>query len=299
MNTPRKFVLVSGPPRSGTTVVGRLLSLSNRAFYLYEPTNYHSGDQAVTDYFMVPRSPSFPDADAKSLYDRIFDLKLRLKDGVWPEEKGLKRLTKRLTGGRTKNSYRICRYNKLIKRIIWKDPFMMFALPYMVDQYDIPIVVTHRRVEGIAASFKRFGWGFAVPRLLRDLSYSRQLPDKVFDLDYSDSVVNAAAIYYLSQSELTRLHPNDRILQIDLDHLIDEPLATVSRLYSHCGFPFDESIAGKVSKMYSNPGTQSFSDKKAHVNNRDVSQIKTYWSSFLTDEDQRNIRQVQEMFECT
>lgn len=299
MTDPQDFVLVSGPPRSGTTVVGQLLSLSERSFYLYEPTNFHAGDRAVSDYFMVPDTPAFPSAEAKLLYDRIFGLDLDLKDGIWPEETGVKRAAKRLLGGRTKNSYRVCKYTHLIKRIVWKDPFMLFALRYMLQQYPVPIIVTHRKIEGIAASFKRFGWGFDILRLMSDLSHSRVIPNKAFDLDYSNPVTNAAAIYYLSQLELSTLAPHARLIQVDLDDLIDNPLDTVSTLYAHCGFPFTERVAERVRKIYSNAGTKGYSDKKAHVKNRDVSQIKTYWSKFLTDEDMYNIKRIEEAFECS
>lgn len=294
----QEFILVTGTPRSGTTAVGSLLSLSARTFYLYEPTNFHAGDRAVTDYFMVPGSPRFSAADAKALYDRIFQLDLDLKQGVWDHEKGFKRALKRVTGGRTKNSYRICRYNKFLKNIIWKDPFMMFSIGYMLDHYSMPIVVTQRRVEGVAASFKRFGWGFDIPRLLSDLPYGLDIAEEAANFDFSDPVVNAAALYSLAKLELDRLAQNPRVLVVDLDDLIDRPVEMVASIYDHCGLAFTDLIQAKVEGIYSRKGKTQYSNSKAHVKNRDLSQIKTYWSKFLTREDQQHIHDIMSCFGC-
>lgn len=293
------FILVTGPPRSGTTAVGGLLAQSSRTFYLYEPTNFHAGDRDVSRYFMVPASEGFPSDHAKSLYDRVFDLRLRLKNGVWAHETGLKRIIKPVLGGRTKNSYRWCKINRLLRTIVWKDPFMLFSLPFITQHYDIPIVVTQRRIEGVAASFKRFGWGFDVKSVLDQLSYRTDLSHSVYQLDYSNPVINATALCCLSILEIQKLGHHPQVMVLDLDGLIDRPVETVERLYAHCRLDYTDSIRTNVQKMYAKKCKQQFSNVKAHVKNRDLSQIKTYWSKFLTESDQALIAEVVDRFGCS
>lgn len=292
----RNFILVTGLPRSGTTAVGSLLALADRTFYLYEPTNFHAGDRAVSDYFLVPGTPRFPTEQAKALYDRVLSLDMRLKSGVWNHEKGRRKLLKRLLGGRTKNSYRYCKYNPFVQTVVWKDPFMMFSLEHMLQHYDFPIVVTQRPVEALAASFKRFRWGFDVKRLLSDLPYAPELKQAALRLDYSDPVRNAAALYSLARLELARLGASRRLLVTDLDDLLSRPEQTVANLYAHCGLPFTEQVRNKVRATYAKRGGQAYSNVKAHVRNRDLTKVNSYWSEVLSADDLANILDVSERF---
>lgn len=50
----RTLILVTGPPRSGTTAVGSAIAKSKDCVSLHEPMNKHTGDKCINRYFELP-----------------------------------------------------------------------------------------------------------------------------------------------------------------------------------------------------------------------------------------------------
>lgn len=294
----RNFCLVTGAPRSGTTVVGELLSLGLHAEYVYEPMNYHAGDRCIPGYFAVPGSKDFPFEVAGDLFSRIRTLDLHLKAGVWDHETGWRKLRKQLIGGRSRMSLRISKLNILARNIVWKDPFAFFSIPYLIEHTDIPIVVTRRPVEGICASFKRLGWGFDLNKLLEDLG-DPQLPAGLLEgLDMSDSVQNGAALWNIMQARTDTYAKSERCRVVELHDLLANPVAQVRELAHHCRIPFDENKAIEIQRRYSRKSSAEVptTTGAAHVKNRDVNSIPTYWKKTLAHDDLESIETVARRF---
>ena len=75
--TPATRILVTGAPRSGTTVLGRLLALSSSVAYLWEPFNqrYREG---IPDYYPYcgPASPP----EKTRFYDELIEQTLQMRN---------------------------------------------------------------------------------------------------------------------------------------------------------------------------------------------------------------------------
>jgi len=297
--TEKDFCLVTGAPRSGTTVVGELLSLGLRAEYLYEPMNYHAGDRCIPGYFAVPGSADFPFAMADDLYSRIRRLDLHLRAGVWDHETSWKKLRKQLIGGRSRMSLRMSRLNVFARNIVWKDPFAFFSIPYLVENTDLPIVVTTRPVEGICASFKRLGWGFDLKRLLENLDDPRLPVSILDDIDLKDSVQNGAALWNIMQVKTEAYAKLDRCRIVALHDLLANPVEEMRATSAHCRIPFTAEKEAEIRKRYARKSTAEVPTTKAaaHVKNRDVSSIPTYWKKSLEEQDLESIHAVAGRFQ--
>ena len=123
---PVDVVLVTGTPRSGTTVVGDMLAKAKGAQYLYEPLNRWVGVKHLDHDFPVPGSAEFDPTQLSELLERIGRVDLSLKPGVFPHDTGWRRVGKRVVGSRTTMSYRRCRVDPTLRTVIWKDPFALF-----------------------------------------------------------------------------------------------------------------------------------------------------------------------------
>lgn len=291
------FLLVTGLPRSGTTPVGELLTLDWRSFYIYEPMNFDSGDECIPEYFAIPGDGTFDVAAMDDFLRRLADMNLKLRPGAWPHETGWIKIRKRFFGGRSRVSHAICRWHPLLKRIVWKDPFALFAVPNLIDRTTMPIVITRRPVGGLAASFKRFNWGFDSRSILRRLNH-KDLPATLLEgVDLSDPVVNAACLWNIGDVMTTHYARNARVKVVDIADLIDAPLAVTKDLYDHCGLDFTPAIAQQVEKRYKpSKGKDIPTGNKAHVKNRNVQAVNTYWKTYLTDDDHGKIAAIAERF---
>ena len=190
----RRLVLVTGTPRSGTTPVGDVLAAARRTRTLYEPLNRHVGDRRVRRYFEVPGTGGFMDATVDGLVDDVRRLRLRLRPGLFPEDRGPRRLAKRLTGSRARMTYRLARLPPRPRTLVWKDPFAAFLAEDVARRHDVPVVVTLRPPEAVAASFKRLGWAFDVHDLLGRLDADATTRAWLEGLGPADDPVTSATV---------------------------------------------------------------------------------------------------------
>ncbi len=132
----------------------------------------------------------------------------------------------------------ICRWHPQLKRIVWKDPFALFAVAYLIDRTTMPIVITRRPVGGLAASFKRFNWGFDSRSILRRLNH-KDLPATLLEgVDLSDPVVNAACLWNIGDVMTTHYARNARV-KVRRHRRPDRRAAGRHEdLYDHCGLDF-------------------------------------------------------------
>ena len=141
------MVLVTGTPRSGTTVVGDVLAEAAGARYLYEPLNRWVGLKEIDHDFPVPGTSGFPAGRLADVLGRISRLDLDLKPGVFPHDKGWRRVAKRVSGSRTTMSYRLCRLDPRAAHGGVEGPVR--ALPGAgVAAAGLPVIVTVRQPLG-------------------------------------------------------------------------------------------------------------------------------------------------------
>lgn len=282
MSAPR-LVLVTGSPRSGTTPVGDLLALAAGARSLYEPLNAHVGDRRIRRYFEVPGHDGFGDDDVAALLADIARPRLRLRPGLFPEDRGWRRLAKRVTGSRTTMTYRQCRLDPRLRTIVWKDPFATF-LVRDVAAAGVPVVATVRPPHAVAASFTRLDWRFDVADLARRLG--RGMPVAT-GLVPDRPAHNAAVLWHLVYGHLldaARATPAVRLL--DVDRLVEDPVGQASVLYEHMGLEWTQRVARDVEQRYrSSDGPAAPTGDRAHGGCRDLREVNRYWRGVLTDAD--------------
>jgi hypothetical protein len=296
---PVDVVLVTGTPRSGTTVVGDVLAEAAGARYLYEPLNRWVGVRDLDHDFPVPGSARFPAVRLADLLGRIERLDLRLKPGVFPHDTGWRRVAKRISGSRTTMSYRLCRLDPRLRTVVWKDPFALY-LAGGVAGAGRPVIVTVRNPWAVAASFKRLTWGFDAVDLHARLTEAGRRPS--LDLstlgDPADPVTNAAAHWSMAHEHLLADQDRGRDLRlVDLDDIVERPLATYEALYRHAGLRWTDEIAARIADRYApgeaGGGSAAPAEGRAHDwRERDVSQVNRYWSGVLTEAEAERVQAI-------
>lgn len=295
VHAARRIILVTGCPRSGTTAVGDYLADAPGAQYLYEPFNYHSGVRRIRRYFEVPGAGGFSASDLDDIVHGIGRLRLDLKDGLFPEDAGAKRLLKRVTGGRTRMSYWRCRLQPGLRTVIWKDPIAAFAAGEASRRHGIPVVATLRDPLAVAASFKRMGWGFRVPELaarLREAGLPSPAWPEACRGREAEPAVNGALTWLCVYGALDSFAGQGATLRfVDIADVVARPEATYRALYEWLGLSWTAGVARRIRRGYARrPDPAGELPRKAHVARRDLSRVNTYGQRMLAAEEAELVR---------
>jgi hypothetical protein len=294
MSKPSRIVLVTGCPRSGTTAVGANIALAAGARYLYEPFNYDAGMTIISRFFEVPGTDGFSLENFDRCVENIGALRLRLKPGLFKQDKGLRRWVKTVIGGRNRLTYLACRLDWTVQTLVWKDPIAVFAAKAAAERHGIPVLVTARAPVAVAASLKRMGWAYRLVDLNQRLA-SLGLGDDPILAKYNDRLeqpaINGAVLWRLVYSNVvawSRRTPFIRL--VDVQDVIDHPIETYRGLYGLYGLPWSASVESKLARRYgreaaSNSPPPTELPQRAHVSKRDLSKINVYGKKLLTEEE--------------
>jgi hypothetical protein len=288
-----RVILVTGSPRSGTTAVGQALAIGATSCTLHEPFNYHVGLRSIERYFEIPGTAGFAVEDLGRHVDGIRRLELRFKSGVFPDDRGLRRLVKKLVGGRSRASYRMCKLHKNLDTILWKDPFACFCVDLLADVHNIPVVVTVRNPWAVAASFKRMGWRFDVRDIIARATEAGFLPAGDGLATYPDldnPPINAAILWEVIYSRLLNWSRGRSIFLASLDDIVDRPLAAYRSLFARLALPWSEEVAARIAEMYESRSERVLPrEKRAHDRKRDLRSINSYWQELLGEREARTV----------
>ncbi|MBV9831313.1 MAG: sulfotransferase [Marmoricola sp.] len=151
-------ILVTGSHRSGSTWVGRLLSLDHQAHYVHEPLN----PDVLPSWFGRPAEHTWehlPAGDDRwHRIDRIVALRFPAAAGFAAsrEQHGTVETARRIA--RITRAAAFARHDG--SRALVKDPFMLFNSDEFVRRYDGKVVFTVRNPAAFVSSLLRLGWRF-------------------------------------------------------------------------------------------------------------------------------------------
>ncbi len=158
LRVPDAPIVVTGSHRSGSTWVGRLLTLDDQAHYLHEPLN----PEVVPSWFGHPAEHTWehlPTGDERwHRIDRVVGLRFpvtssfgpgRQRHGSLRTARTIARITRDATRARHRGS-----------RALIKDPFMLFNSDEFIHRYGGKVVFTVRNPAAFVSSLLRLGWRF-------------------------------------------------------------------------------------------------------------------------------------------
>lgn len=286
------MVFVTGLPRSGTTVVGDILGAGPRSISLYEPMNPQSGDVRFTEFFPIPRTSPFPEPALDGFLTDLQSLRLRLRPGVFPHERGWRALAKRLIGGRSRISLRRSRLRPRAETLICKDPFAVFCIPALLER-GIPVVYTYRPPEAIAASFKRLRWTYPVDVIARRLRQRgwQALLDGVPESPPSgvSREVFCAAFLWCASNRLVARHGDrsDRLVCVLTGDLPRAPMPVFQEVFARTQIPLAPRCRQEIQRRFTGKGTakRAVPTGHPHTRKRDLRTVNTYWKEVLSPEE--------------
>lgn len=299
----RRFVLVAGMPRSGTTGVGTALAHAPGAASLYEPLNPESGLRSVGEYFVLPPSgPLAGDPQLSGVLAQVLRVSVRTRTGVWPQDSRLRRAVKQVTGSTSRASAVRIRLDPRVRTVVWKDPFASLLVPTVARELGIPAVVTVRPPEASAASFKRLGWDFDVERVVRGLervhpgaAYLQGMVEQV--RRRRDPVSVGAQLWRVVYGHLAHSLAGPglpegaaEVAWVNPRTLLADPVGTYVDLYRRLGLEMTDTARAAIEHDYRDEGSGAPAGGVTHDARRNVQQANSYWASVLDPDEVALVR---------
>ena len=294
-------IIVSGMPRTATTIVGKVIS--NKAPYnvIYEPFNSSQGLNSIDINYLIPGS-NIMENDFDRILHNLSNLNGDFKLGINENESLFKTLIKYTVGNESSISFKRAKYFNSKRGLIIKDPFLLFASEYLSSSYKI--IICERPLLPLAGSFKRMSWTFhEYSRLLNDLKkigLDIKNPKQFNNSNISPFVVGAVQFFYLYTLFKKRIVHKDNIYFFNQHHLSTNPKNSISSLFDWLNIEYSKKDINKIAMSISGSSTKNKSPKKGvqHDKLYDKQYANEYFKLVLSDDEIKYVKEC-ELIVCS
>lgn len=279
----KNAIIVSGLPRTATTALGDILSSINGYNMIYEPFNASQGILSVEKNYLIPGANT-DNSNFDDIFDSIINLNAKFKLGIKKDDSVIKKTIKTLFGNESSLSLLKSKFSPNQKKLIVKDPFLVFASLHLSKNYKI--VMCERPILPLAGSFKRMGWEFPeYDRLVKDFeSMGIRDIEKIENNSISLPVLGAIQFCQLYSIFKHRIDGKENIYFFNQDNFSINPEDSIKKLFNWLDEKCTDKILKKVQRL--NSGDTLIPKKDVQ---HDLSYKKSlsnkYYKSILTDEE--------------
>lgn len=293
------WILVTGVIRSGTTILGKVLSFPLSVDYLHEP--FHGGYTLGDRRALLPRyvRPDDQSEEARSYRERLARL-YEYDIGGWTAhydgDPWYRKLAKSLVGSRRPFFLRLAKMNPFHRAALIKDPFGKMVAELLYREFDTTPVIMIRHPVSLAASLRRLGWwpethAFAVqPDLVEDYFadeadfLTRSWPNRMLE-----SMAHWRATYKMLLSQAEK-YPDWSI--VTHEAFCERPVEITRRLYEDLDLPWSDRYVDKLQSLTA--ASNSSGARGGHVQDfrRDTSSLFEMRRDSIPVDERRQIFEI-------
>jgi hypothetical protein len=279
--------------RSGTTWIGRMLSLADDVIYLDEPLNPYIPGPLLS----LERKYQYTyicEAN-EDLYLKAFEALRSFEYPLLRELRAARSTANILRVGKRTARFAAARLRGA--RALIKDPFAFFAAPWLARQLSCRVVVSVRHPGAVAASMQRLNWGFDFSHLLEQPLLMADMLAPFEDeiraaVRRPDDVLGQASLLWklvYATADRFRSEFPDFII-VRHEDLAADPVQGFASLSAELGIDFDQSMAATIREFTDdrNPREQQTAEAKAlRLDSRATTET---WKTRLTEGDRKRVR---------
>ena len=295
VNQIQNWVYVTGVPRSGTTFVGKVLSLPREVDYIHEPFNPQCGFSDTNIWYRYMR-PNFDTEEMQQFHELtqgLFRYDFNLKTYISVRENTIGRLVKRCFGSRGPFYLRIAKLNPFHTSALIKDPIGNLLTEYLYLQFGVKPVILIKHPLSQIASYKRVNlW----PRMSQLGQQSALVNDyfsdecELFSQQWSDPIAEAAAFWRaVYKVLLTQANQYQDWLTVTHEQLCQAPISEFQNLYQKLNLKWSAQVEHKIHGMTQGNASAEASQGKFHDFNRNSADIFAIRRDSLSIQDRRRI----------
>ncbi|MGC9453967.1 MAG: sulfotransferase [Phycisphaerae bacterium] len=267
-------ILVTGSHRSGSTWVGRMLSLPRHVGYIHEPFSLkvrpgvcNHGFTNWFQYLCDDNGEPYVEELSRSLR---FEYKPLLE---------LRHVRSARDAGRLLRDWAYCSYHSLMgSRPLMKDPIALFSAPWLAKRWRMRVVVVIRHPAAFVGSLKRTGWRFSFENMTRQPLLMRELAEFSEDIERASrenaGVLEEAVLLWRIIHHRINVYRQNHPDWVFVRHedLSRDPVEQYRRLYDLLDLDFAPRVRRTIrahsmaSEGGKQPGTMSISrDSRANI----------------------------------
>jgi hypothetical protein len=296
LRLPNRWIAVTGMIRSGTTFLGKVLSLPYDVAYLHEPFNGGSSradDQPFRPRYVRPGSNGHGTDEYRRHLSNIFHLNLNLPTTRHPRDSVMRRVGKHIVGSRGPVHLALARISPLNRIGVLKDPTCKLSLAYLHQEFGVRPVIVVRHPASLAASLKRVGWW---PEM-KDFTDQPELIDDFFSDEPEflhrswPSPLHEAMAHWRATHKVLLAQANQYEDWILLTHedVSAQPLSVFRRLYDDLDLSWSPRIERRIHQMTRGRNTTEASGDQAMDLQRDSASIFRHRRDSLPLTERREI----------
>ena len=240
-------ILVTGSHRSGTTWVGKMLTIDKKNIYIHEPNNFDDNikfNKYNTNYWFEYLQK-----------EQIFELNKDFKKLKYPLFINLKR--SKSFKDLLKSSYYFLKYLVLKLRgdynVIIKDPISIFNIQNYLD-CGFKIVLTQRNPFSFISSLYVKGWNFDFNHILSQeklmLAFPQEIQNQIKSYSNSNNtpiIDQGILLWNMFMTYINKLD-HEKLIIINHEDLSFNPIGGFKELYNRLGLSFNQDIERIIHK---------------------------------------------------
>lgn len=291
--------MVAGCPRSGSTVLAKVLAFAPNVGYVEEPFNSQSGMIGTHDRFfpyIYEGSSYHPQYDR--LLNNILSGEAHYKENILqpPTINPFRLIYRQVFTNRYQIRYRLDCLNPNVDSFVLKDPTATFSTEHFRKHQSMQIVYTLRHPAGTIASHLRLQWiGTPIQDFLNDPALTQYFSEEVRSQARKElSTLEGLAWYWRAINEyildVTKRHPDIPI--VEHETFSYRPVETSEKLYRRLNIAFTDEIASQVTAITSAENPVAPTDNEIHVLKRNSRANAQRWKKLLSSSEQKTIESI-------
>jgi hypothetical protein len=301
----KQLLLVTGSPRSGTTVLGRMIAFSSEVNYIWEPFNNKYWD-GIPDYY--PYVGDGSDSEKAITYDSLINnvihlINLKPKVSFNSGASKIKKIAKKYRINRsTFLWYRWAQIRNVVfnpRVLVCKDPIGIFLSEHLIRKFEFKVIAVIRHPAGVALSRKKLDWKF-------DFDWWRSQKDfynvhfgkidnivKTHDLDFiRESSFHWLTCYSYLQ-EIKEKYP-ESVMIIRHEDLCVDAVQEMQEIFKYLGLTLNGRVVDKIQETTSGSQLERSTLNLAKLEKRDARSLVFKWRDEISQDELNVIREITE-----
>ncbi|MGM7702960.1 sulfotransferase [Pseudalkalibacillus sp. Hm43] len=283
-----KNILVTGSHRSGSTFVGKMLSINHDIGYVSEPFNYNFGIKGVENWFPYVDHLTINQDKYKRMVNDLLNGKAKYKKNK-SNSSNIKSNIRKLIGSKSSLQYKAHFINPKVKRLLIKDPIACFMSEWLHREFDMDVIILVRHPAAFISSLKRLNWRFDFNHFTKqEILYEKYL--NVF-LEYRDldnlTILEEGCLLWNSLYGvlLQYLENNPSMICMTHEQISENPIDSFTYLYQLADLDFNKKVERTIKDYtgFSNPSDPT--SNKVHVLKRNSAKNTKRWKQNLSAEE--------------
>ena len=285
-------ILVTGAPRSGTTWVGRMLTLAPGVGYIHEPFN-PTTDAGISGRPVV-RFFEYVTPETEARYAPHLERSLRFSYDLRRQLPNVRSV--RAVGRTATDLVAFTRLRLSKARPLVKDPIAVFSAGWLADRFGMDVVVTVRHPAAFVSSFTGLGYRhdfnsfLAEPQLLVDYLGPFESEIRRYAEAPGDPIDEAVLLWRLVYATVERYRTErPRWSFVRHEDLSLDPLGGYAALYTQLGLEYTDEVQDAIRAHTSAENPDRLEEK--HAVRLDSRASLSGWRRSLGEEQVRRIRE--------